>query len=530
MYQSFYGLSDVPFTIAPDPHYLFLSDRHREALTYLTYGLGTTGGFVLLTGEVGTGKTTVSRYLLSQLSDKTDTAFILNPTLTEIELLETICDEFGIKIPKKPSLKQLTDCISQFLLESHKQGRQTILLVDEAQHLRAEVLEQLRLLTNLETDTKKLLQVVLIGQPELQELLRRKELRQLAQRITARYHLLPLNAEEVANYVRHRLHVAGRDEPVFSKKAIKALYRRSGGIARIINLIAERALMAGYAKHVLTIDADIINLAASEVLGETKNQRSQAWLPWVMAGSVSSIVIGAMFLWNIWSSSNQQGFQAASYLKQVSYQPVDTVQSPKKSQLLPLIYQSKNVDLAFRAVLDSWNLDLYQGLTVCQSVKRQQHACYQHSGTLLTLKRLNYPAVVSMQDQGQIFYAALLSIQDKQLQLQLADQQVWVSSEWFNERFTGAFELIWKPEHQLPKKVGPGSQGRSVQWLENALAKVQNQPHRFVRYYDEVLSQKIQNFQRQYGLRADGIAGYKTLIQISLLLHPSGPKLIQEAP
>ncbi|WP_445775441.1 ExeA family protein, partial [Shewanella sp.] len=224
MYKAFYGLNDNPFSIAPNPHYMFLSDRHREALAHLTYGLGETGGFVLLTGEVGTGKTTVSRCLLEQIPDNTDTAFILNPSLTELELLATLCDELEIAYGDNPTLKQLTDLISMYLLNNHKNGRNTVLIIDEAQHLRSEVLEQLRLLTNLETNTKKLLQVILIGQPELQQLLKRQDLRQLAQRITARYHLLPLNKEEIALYVQHRLQVAGRHEPLFTRKAIAALH------------------------------------------------------------------------------------------------------------------------------------------------------------------------------------------------------------------------------------------------------------------------------------------------------------------
>ncbi len=233
---------------------------------------------MLLTGEVGTGKTTVSRCLLRQLPENTDTAFILNPSLTELELLATLCDELKIPYGEAPTLKQLTDHISGFLLANHQAGRNTVLIIDEAQHLRAEVLEQLRLLTNLETDTRKLLQVILIGQPELQQLLKRQELRQLAQRITARYHLLPLTEEEVGFYVQHRLQVAGRSEPLFNRGAIRALHKFSGGIPRLINLLCERALMAGYGQSRTPIDAKMVATAAEEVLGE-KIKQANYWLP-----------------------------------------------------------------------------------------------------------------------------------------------------------------------------------------------------------------------------------------------------------
>ena len=210
MYPAYFGLSEAPFSITPDPHYLFLSKRHQEALAHLLYGAGENGGFLQLTGEVGTGKTTVCRAFLEQLPDRVDVALILNPALTVPELLHTICDEFGIPIPiGETSTKRMVDRLNQYLLHAHAQGRRPLLMIDEAQNLSAEVLEQIRLLTNLETPKHKLLQIFLVGQPELRELLERKGLRQVAQRITARYHLLPLNGKETRSYIQHRLAVAG---------------------------------------------------------------------------------------------------------------------------------------------------------------------------------------------------------------------------------------------------------------------------------------------------------------------------------
>lgn len=267
MYTGFFGLTSPPFSIAPNPDFMYLGARHTEALAHLRYGLGDAGGFVLLTGEVGTGKTTVSRSLLQELDSNTDVAFILNPTLSELELLAAICDELRIRYKKADaSLKLLGDKITQRLQKNHQAGKKTILIIDEAQHLQPAVLEQLRLLTNLETNTKKLLQVILIGQPELQQLLQRNDLRQLAQRITARYHLLPLDLNEVQHYLKYRLQVAGCSRPVFSQKAIAALYQHSGGIPRLLNLLADRAMLAAYSQQMPMVELAQVQRAATEVL------------------------------------------------------------------------------------------------------------------------------------------------------------------------------------------------------------------------------------------------------------------------
>ncbi len=280
MYSGFFGFSSPPFSIAPNPDFMFLSPRHAEALAHLRFGLGDAGGFVLLTGEVGTGKTTVSRSLLQELDEQTDVAFILNPTLSELELLAAICDELKIRYKKTDaSLKLLGDKITQRLQKNHDAGKKTILIIDEAQHLQPAVLEQLRLLTNLETNTKKLLQVILIGQPELQQLLQRNDLRQLAQRITARYHLLPLNLSEVQQYVRFRLKVAGCERPVFNDKAVKKLYELSGGIPRLLNLLADRALLAAYGKQQAVVEAHEVQRAAAEILPLNQASTTEKSLP-----------------------------------------------------------------------------------------------------------------------------------------------------------------------------------------------------------------------------------------------------------
>lgn len=305
MYRNFFSLSELPFSISPNPKYLFMSDRHKEALAHLTYGLGETGGFALLTGEVGTGKTTISRCLLAQLPENTQTAFILNPTLSSQELLATICDELKIKYRKtNATLKYLTDKISEKLLKNHEKDINTLLIIDEAQHLQVEVLEQLRLLTNLETDTKKLLQVILIGQPELQQLLQRRDLRQLAQRITARYHLMPLTKHELVEYIKHRLFIADCHRNLFNSGALAKIHQLSKGIPRLTNLLCHSALMHAYNHNESIVNKKAVKKAAEQILGDelytTNKTESNVFKISLVASIFSLVLVVALvgFSWN----------------------------------------------------------------------------------------------------------------------------------------------------------------------------------------------------------------------------------------
>ena len=279
MYTGFFGLHEKPFSITRDPRYLFMSARHGEALAHLVYGVTESGGFVQLTGEVGTGKTTLVRsLLLNRMPDNADVAVVLNPQITAQEFLLTICEELGVSVPEqKDSIKALTDALNHHLLSAHAKGRRTILVVDEAQNLAPAVLEQVRLLTNLETAKQKLLQIILIRQPELPELLARDDLRQVNQRITGRYHLAPLDVDEAAAYVRHRLRVAGARAEIFTPRALRTLHRVSGGFPRLINIIADRAMLAAYVRDRHQIDARLVRAAAAEVRGDFSEDRRPQW-------------------------------------------------------------------------------------------------------------------------------------------------------------------------------------------------------------------------------------------------------------
>jgi general secretion pathway protein A len=269
LYPKYFGLSEASFSITPDPQYLFLSEQHREALAHLLYGAGEGGGFVLLTGEVGTGKTTVCRAFLEQLPPEVDVALILNPAVSSIELLRAICDEFRIRVAEQErTSKQLVDRINDFLLQAHANGRRPVLMIDEAQNLRPKVLEQIRLLTNLETPKHKLLQIFLVGQPELRSLLARKGLRQLDQRITARFHLKPLDLRETGDYIRHRLAVGGVERPLFTPTAIRRIHALSAGVPRVINILCDRALLGAYVSRSSHVTPRIVDKSAQEVQGE----------------------------------------------------------------------------------------------------------------------------------------------------------------------------------------------------------------------------------------------------------------------
>jgi general secretion pathway protein A len=301
MYQQHFDLRELPFSIAPDPRFLYMSAQHREALAHLAYGMNAEGGFILLTGEVGMGKTTVCRCLLDQIPENVDVAFILNPKMTVEELLATICDELGIMYPQgNTSVKIFIDRINSYLLDAFAGGRKTILIIEEAQHLDAEVLEQIRLLTNLETSRQKLLQIIMIGQPELREILSRPEMLPLSQRITARYHIGPLPKNEISAYVRHRLSVAGAQGRIFPDSLSGILYRLSGGIPRLINVICDRALLGAYVQGKGSVDRKTLLKAAQEVLGQHEvNRYRKRKMRWMAAGFVlvfcGAAIAGAVY-------------------------------------------------------------------------------------------------------------------------------------------------------------------------------------------------------------------------------------------
>ncbi len=339
MYQAHFGLSAAPFSITPDPQYLYLSEPHREALAHLLYGVNESPGFVLLTGEVGTGKTTLCRCLIEQLPENVDVALLLNPRLSPLELLATIFDELRIHYDVAFTLKDFIDTLNTYLLTAHTVGRRTVVILDEAQNLAPEVLEQLRLLTNLETTQQKLLQIILVGQPELQKLLKRENLRQLSQRITARYHLLPLSSRDTQAYINHRLAISGAREPLFTRGAMRKVFRESGGIPRLINIICDRALLGGYVNNRRAIDTGIVRRAVREVMGITTghNVFLQDWLYATLSVVFAGVLLVSSGFWLL-SPQAQQFFANNPFV-------THAVTLPTESESIPLTVEPRPNDL-----------------------------------------------------------------------------------------------------------------------------------------------------------------------------------------
>ncbi|MBW8189695.1 AAA family ATPase [Neiella marina] len=513
MYTEFFGLSEVPFSIAPDPAYLFLSDRHREALAHLTFGFNDTGGFVLLTGEVGTGKTTVCRCLLEQLPANTRTAFILNPALDAQELLAAICDELHLPYDAHlDTIKILFDRLRDHLLERHDDGENTVLIIDEAQHLRPEVLEQLRLLTNLETNKKKLLKVVLIGQPELQELLRQRELRQLAQRITARYHLLPLSREEVIQYVQHRLKVAGCQRPIFTRNALNQLHKLSDGVPRLINLLCDRAMLAAYAAQQWQVDGKLLKAASREVQGLVEDTGTRNnWL-WQSISAAALVVIAVVTIWQFWPMPQAE--------------PV-VVEAEAESDWLASAQQSRNLPQGFKELAAVWGVN--EPRSDCQSLRRYGLQCLWGQQPINRLLVLEHPALLKLEDEsGMQFYAVLVGVQGERVRLHMAGQQLETDMDWLLAHYQGSSVLVWQPPQGYLGSIGTHASASQIQWLETQLSFLQGQAPRVLQQYDAQLAERIRWFQLSQNLEPDGIAGDHTLIQLNAQMGDVPVKLSQE--
>jgi general secretion pathway protein A len=540
MYTSFFGLSEKPFAITPDPRYLYLSERHAEALAHLLYGINESGGFIQLTGEVGTGKTTVVRTLLSRVPHHADVAVILNPRVTPVELLLTICEELGLPIDAadRTSVKAMVDALNQRLLSAHAEGRRIIVIVDEAQNLSADTLEQVRLLTNLETATQKLLQIILIGQPELREVLDRNELRQLAQRITGRYHLMPLSREETQGYVRHRLRVAGAAGEIFSPGALREVHRLTTGIPRVINVTCDRALLGAYTQESRRVTPSLVRRAAGEVYGR---HFAPSWLSWT-AGAVLAAAFAAAALagWRTWQNhtaqlraDNPPRLAVAPPLPSVVARPIIRPVPISINALLSANSAYTTDAAAFRRLLSIWGAVMTEDRDPCGQAQKAGLACLEQRGSWAQVRALNRPAILTLIDEsGQKHRVVLSALDDTNATLDLGDHSQRVPLDEVSRDWFGDFTLVWKPKTSRTRELSVGMRGDEVRWLRrslNALQGAASDPERSD-IYDQELAIAVQNFQREHRLNVDGIAGLQTQVLLDTALAEPGSPLLQRAP
>ena len=536
MYNDHFGLDEAPFSIAPDPRYLYLSQAHREALGHLIYGVRSDGGLVLLTGEVGTGKTTVCRCLLEQLPEDVDVAMVLNPKLTTVELLATICDEFRIPYdPNMSGVKGYVDRINDYLLTSHAKNRRAVLIIDEAQNLSADVLEQLRLLTNLETSQRKLLQIILLGQPELRDLLRREELRQFSQRITARYHLGPLHSDEINAYVSHRFEVAGLRQQIFTPAAIRRLFRLSHGIPRVINLLCDRALLGAFARGEGQVTRRLLGQAAREVFGTDQLslwQRCRSLLLWLLGGlalvSAGAAVAAGYLMWQERSTAQHAAILApAAAPKPAPVAEAAVAPAPQPKSTLP---SSGSEFSAYQALFARWGF-AYQPDTrgmYCRDAALNGLGCLARKGSLRNLQHLNRPAVLVLRpDGGHPVYAALVSLSQREAKLIVGGETLTLAPEQIEQSWLGDFTLFWRFPPGYEGELKPGDRGPAVTWLGQALATLQGKPllPESDLVFDDEMVAEVKRFQIKAGLVPDGIVGPQTLIHLNTLLGSDEPLL-----
>ena len=500
MVLEYYGLTEPPFSITPDPRFVFLSERHRDALAHLLYGIGQGGGggFVQLTGEVGTGKTTLCRLLLEQVPETTRVALVLNPRQTPVELLETICEELHLDIAgKRGSTKALVDALNAFLLDAYAQGLRVVLIVDEAQDLSAEALEQVRLLTNLETATQKLLQIVLLGQPELRTLLAREDLRQLAQRITARYHLTPLDADETAQYLRHRYNVAGGRRLPFSRAAIRRLHRHAGGVPRLINIVAERSLLAGYARDQASIDARTVDLAARETL-PPRMHGPRRWPALAMAAALVVAASLAALAW--WRAPHAPSVAEAApaHAARPAAKPV-AMAAPASAPTVELLDTQAlagriaDAPSALPALLEAWQLPHSQAdlaiAAACAPTLAPGVSCLRGRASLDTLVAIGRPVLLRLRAHGHEAWALLRGTDATRVRLQLGDALVDFPRIALQSAWRGDYWAIWRET--------PGT----------------------------ALPEDVTRFQAEHGLAQDGVVGPET--RFALASAGPGPRLRQ---
>lgn len=553
MYAAYFGLKQEPFSIAPDPRLLFMSERHKEALAHLLFGVRGGGGFVLLTGEVGTGKTTVCRSFLGQVPPNCNLAYIFNPKLTVLELLETICHEFGVPMPVKdqPTVKDYLDPLNDFLLKAHAQGRNNLLVIDEAQNLSANVLEQLRLLTNLETSERKLLQIILIGQPELRDMLARPQLEQLAQRVVARYHLGPLAESQTAQYVRHRMEACGLRRPVpFSRRALRRVHQLTAGVPRRINLLCDRALLGAFATGQSQVSTAVIDRAAREVFATARAKQGHGARPAFVLALGIAMGVGLLVLVQQHVLQPQQE-PAVALLPAAKAKPaaqaavavagpvgpaVAPSQAAASAAVVPVAAASaaaassgppqllQDEAEAWRELAQVWKLAAPAQGDPCEAWQSGRVQCYSRQLNLGVVRQLDRPGIVMLDaDTAKPSYAVLVHLTDTSATLRAAGTEQTVTLVALAQRWQGHFATLWHSPAGYDQKLVRGS---AIQWLAAQLAVANGEPALAGKSrMDDRLTTAIRSFQMAQGLPVDGAAGPMTYMQLNRVAGIDEPRL-----
>ena len=547
MYTEYFGLKENPFSITPDPAYFYVSARHREALAHLMYAFNGEGGFVLLTGEVGTGKTTVCRRLLEQAPTSCDIAFILYPKLTGEELLAAICDEFAIDNPgDTASSRVLVARIYDYLVRTHEQGRRAVLILEEAQNLSDAVLEQVRLLTNLETNKQKLLQIIMLGQPELLQRLRQPELRQLSQRITARYHLAPLSYPEMKGYVSHRLAVAGLPHShLFPSSTVKTLFRLTGGVPRLINVICDRALTGAYVQGKDRVSKRTLHAAALEV-SDRKTlpltfRKGMAVLLACFALACVTFVL-AFYGRSLTHRLMSAPAKTESARPGVPAGPPAQTGDPARKETWAEAGGDKldfprdqtrllTRERAFRTLLEKWqlgNLKTQSVSQVCHRAGSYGLACLEGKDSIDGLRRMNRPAVLRFSDDGKgDYYVSLMSLTLRVATIVAGDETRVLDIKELGRRWSGEYTLLWRLPPGYKEEIRQGDHGPLASWIAKQLATAEGRTVNpdSGQVYDDALTRQVKQFQISAGLVPDGLAGPKTLIRLSDIARTDEPSL-----
>jgi general secretion pathway protein A len=534
MYKEYFGLKEKPFSIVPNPHYFYMSEGHREAMAHLRYGIKGEGGFVLLTGEVGAGKTTVCRVILQLLPQDLEVAFLLNPPLTVEELLATVCDEFGISYSSETtSIKAFVAKIQAYLLDAHARARRAILVVEEAQNLSTEVLEQIRLLTNLETNEHKLLQIIMIGQPELRDKLSQPELRQLSQRITARYHLGPLSKKEIPEYVNFRLLTAGlrHGHQLFPARTIKKLYRLSGGLPRLINSICDRALLGAYVQGKGRVDVKTLLAAASEVLGDRNYGRRSLRIYQGMAAGFALLLCTALAATYLQRTEPLTGAGDKTPVEEhrVKADPAAVVEIPMEKSMDLTLVGTK--EAAYQALFSTWQIEYKpdEKRTVCEQAREQGLRCLEEGkGTMNNLREANKPAVLRLHaEKGGEYYVMLAAVEGEAATCVIGNETEIFDVNKIIRQWSGDYLILWRVFSDYKGKLRPGRRGPLVAWLARELALAQGRTVRPgpEQVYNEEIVRQVKEFQRAEGLTPDGVAGLGTIAKLTAAAGKGEPAL-----